>query len=70
MAHGLGHTGLTWHTALSCNGGACIAVAASGRTVLIADSKTPGGPVLSYTPAEWQEFVTGIKNGDFDNLIK
>lgn len=70
MAHGLGHTDLIWRTALSCNGGACIKVAASGQTVLIADSKAPGGPVLSYTPAEWEEFVTGIKNGDFDDLMK
>jgi hypothetical protein len=44
-------------------------VAASGRTVFLADSKSPDGPVLSYSPAEWQEFVAGIKNGDFDNLI-
>jgi hypothetical protein len=36
----------------------------------MADSKAPGGPVLSYSPAEWEEFVAGIKNGDFDDLIK
>ena len=69
MAHGLGHTDLTWHTALSCNGGTCVMVAASGQTVFLADSKSPDGPVLKYSPAEWREFVTGIKNGDFDNLI-
>jgi hypothetical protein len=36
----------------------------------MADTKTPGGPVLSYSPAEWEEFVTRIKNGDFDDLMK
>ena len=70
MAQGLGHTDLIWRTPLSCNGGACVAVAASGQTVLMADTKTPGGPVLSYSPAEWEEFVTRIKNGDFDDLMK
>ena len=70
MAQGLGHTDLIWRTALSCNGGACVAVAASGQTVLLADTKTPSGPVLSYSPAEWEEFITGIKNGDFDDLVK
>lgn len=70
MAYGRGHTDLTWRTALSCNGGACVKVAASGPEVFIADSKTPDGPVLSYTQAEWQEFVASIKNGEFDDLIK
>jgi predicted secreted Zn-dependent protease len=64
------HANLTWHTALSCNGGSCIKVAASGDIVLIADSKEPDGPVLAYTPAEWREFLAGAKNGDFDDLLR
>jgi predicted secreted Zn-dependent protease len=70
MAYGRGHTDLTWRTPLNCNGGACVKVAASGPEVLIADSKEPDGPVLSYSHAEWQEFVTSVKQGDFDDLIK
>jgi hypothetical protein len=38
--------------------------------ILIADSKAPGGPVLSCTTAEFREFITGAKNGDFDYLIQ
>lgn len=64
-----GDADLTWHTALSCSGGNCVRVAASGRTVLIGDSKNPNGPTLSCTPAEWREFLAGAKNGDFDDLI-
>jgi hypothetical protein len=37
--------------------------------ILIADSKTPGGPALSYTVDEFREFIIGAKNGDFDDLI-
>lgn len=70
MTYGRGHADLTWRMPLSCNGGACVKVAASGQAVLIADSKVPDGPVLSYTHAEWREFVTGVKKGDFDDLIK
>jgi predicted secreted Zn-dependent protease len=70
MVYERGNTGLIWHTTLSCNGGACVKVAASAQAILIADSKEPDGPVLSYTQTEWQEFVAGIKNGDFDDLIK
>lgn len=60
---------VTWRTARSCNGGTCVKVAASGESVLIADSKTPDGPVLAYTADEWREFLRGAKNGDFDDLI-
>ena len=70
MSYGrVSYAGLTWRTALSCNGGTCIAVAVNDQEVLIADTKTPDGPVLSYTPAEWHEFLAGAKNGDFDDLI-
>ena len=65
-----GHKRLTWHTALSCDGGACVQVAADDHSILIGNSRQPGGPVLEYTPAEWHEFVAGIKKGDFDDLLK
>jgi predicted secreted Zn-dependent protease len=65
-----GNTSLTWRTALNCNGGTCVKVAATGHTILVGDSKTPNGPVLTYSPAEWREFVAGVKNGDFDDLIE
>jgi predicted secreted Zn-dependent protease len=61
---------LTWRTALSCNGGTCVKVAVIGQMILIGDSKAPNGPVLSYTSAEWREFVLGVKNGDFDDLVE
>lgn len=65
-----GHTSLTWRTALRCNGGGCVKVAVNGQMVVIGDTKTPDGPILSYTPAEWREFVFGVKSGDFDDLIE
>ena len=37
--------------------------------ILIANSKTPGGPALSYTVEEFRNFIIGAKNGDFDDLI-
>lgn len=65
-----GHKGLTWRTALSCNGGACVQVAATEDGILLGNSRQSGGPVVSYTPDEWHEFVAGVKKGDFDDLIK
>lgn len=70
MSHArVSHDSLTWRTALSCNGGNCVRVAASGQAVFIGDSKRPDGPILSYTEDEWREFLLGVKNGDFDDLI-
>jgi hypothetical protein len=34
----------------------------------VRDSKNPDGAVLLYTAAEWRDFITGAKNGDFDDL--
>ena len=65
-----GHKGLTWRTALSCDGGACVQVAASEDGILLGNSRHPGGPVLDYTADEWHEFVAGVKKGDFDDLLK
>jgi predicted secreted Zn-dependent protease len=59
---------VSWHVARRCNGGECVRIAASGDMVLIGDSKDPDGPVLAYSRAEWQTFVEGIRQGDFDNL--
>jgi Domain of unknown function (DUF397) len=59
---------LSWHTARGCNGGSCIQVAASEDTIFIGDSKSPTGPVLSYSRDEWAAFAAGIRQGDFDHL--
>ena len=64
------HKRLTGRTALSCNGGACVQVAANENSIFIGNSRRPSGPVLEYTPDEWHEFVGGIKKGDFDDLLK
>ena len=69
MEYPWGHKSITWRTALNCNGGACVQVAASGQAVLIGSSREPGGPVLTYTPDKWREFVIGVKKGDFDDLL-
>lgn len=65
-----GNSHLKWRRSRSCISGACVEVAASGELILIADSKAPRGPILSYTNAEFREFITGAKHGDFDDLIK
>ena len=59
---------LDWHVSRTCEGGACIMVARNEDTVLLGNTTNPGGATLSYTTAEWQQFVAGVKQGDFDGI--
>jgi hypothetical protein len=45
------------------NGGNCVQVRRTTTAVQIRDSKNPDGPVLTFTPAEWQAFTAAIKDG-------
>ncbi|WP_405084823.1 DUF397 domain-containing protein [Microbispora sp. NBC_01389] len=38
------------------------------RLFLVRDSKNPDGPVLAFTQSEWDAFVGGVKDGEFDDL--
>lgn len=47
--------------------GNCVEVAGlSTQMIRIRDSKNPEGPVLLFTPAEWDAFLGGVRNGEFD----
>ncbi len=38
----------------------------SDHVITIRDSKNPDGPKLVFTPEEWEAFVAGVKDGEFD----
>lgn len=58
----------------NANGGQCVEVAADAvqagaehperrdRLFLVRDSKDPDGPVLAFTPSEWDAFLTSVKD--------
>ncbi|MCG5216976.1 DUF397 domain-containing protein [Streptosporangium sp. KLBMP 9127] len=49
------------------SGGQCVEVASNlPGLVAVRDSKNPQGPALVFGPGEWQAFVDGIKDGQFD----
>jgi hypothetical protein len=59
---------LVWRKASkSGSNGQCaeVAVTADGE-VRVRDSKNPDGPLLAFTPGEWNAFVAGAKDGEFD----
>ncbi len=44
----------------------CVEVAFIGDIIAVRDSKNPQGPALLFTPSEWDAFVGGAKDGEFD----
>ena len=44
----------------------CVEVAFVGDAIAVRDSKHPDGPMLIFTQAEWEAFVGGAKDGEFD----
>ena len=58
---------LAWRkSSYSGSGDNCVEVAAlpdGGQAVR--DSKEPDGPVLTFTPGEWNAFIKGAKDGEF-----
>jgi hypothetical protein len=51
----------------SNNGGNCVEVASNlPEVVAIRDSKDPHGSRLLFTPAEWDAFTAGVREGEFD----
>jgi len=36
------------------------------KLYLMRDSEKPDGPVLAFTPEEWEAFTLGVKDGEFD----
>ncbi len=47
-------------------GRGCVAVSMKGDHILIGDTKNPNQTPLKFDMDEWNVFVTGVKNGDFD----
>lgn len=55
--HGTGSTG---------SDSTCVDVAVRGGTVLVRDSKDPHGPSLRFGFDEWQVFLDGVRDGEFE----
>ncbi len=57
----------TYRRSTFCAHGSCVEVAQQvDGSVAMRDSKNPLVPPLSFTPAEWDDFVRGSKLGAFD----
>ncbi|HST66853.1 MAG TPA: DUF397 domain-containing protein [Mycobacteriales bacterium] len=57
-----------WHKSSFSSSGNCVEVALATDGVGVRDTKDREGPVLRFTRAEWDAFVAGVRNGEFDLL--
>ena len=54
-----------WITSSRCDSGACVQVRLTEDAVAMRDSKSAEGPVLLFSADTWNEFLTGVRVGDF-----
>ena len=68
-------SGVVWRRSSTSDSGdeACIEVAlapgskeGSEHVIAVRDSRHPDGPALIFTPAEWDAFTAGVRDGEFD----
>jgi hypothetical protein len=54
-------------SSLSAPNGNCVEVAdLSSDSIRVRNSRDAKGPTLQFTPAEWDAFLGGVRNGEFD----
>ena len=66
-------TAARWRKSSRSGARNCVEVAISAgskegseHVITLRDSKHPDGPTLVFTPAEWEAFVAGVRDGEFD----
>lgn len=57
-----------WRKSTFCNSGGCVEVAFDGDVVAVRDSKDPKLAAMRFTLAQWADFVSGVKNNEFDRV--
>lgn len=63
---GLSLSGAPWRKSRRSGLNGCVEVAVVDRVIAVRDSKDRSGPVLRFRPDEWEAFVAGVRDGEFD----
>ena len=54
-----------WHKSSRSDLSGCVEVAFVDGGVAVRDSKARDGSVLLFTPVEWEAFIAGVQDGQF-----
>lgn len=57
---------LAWWKSSYSGSNSCVEVAFLDAGVAVRDSKNQNGPALVFAPAEWDAFLAGVRNQEFD----
>jgi hypothetical protein len=55
-----------WRKSSRSNTASCVEVAVIDAQVAVRDSKHKDGAILLFTPVEWEAFIGGVRQGEFD----
>jgi len=59
--------GLSWRKSRFSGSSNCVEVAVRDGQIYVRDSKkAPIGPALAFSPSEWNAFLTGVRDGEFN----
>jgi Domain of unknown function (DUF397) len=56
----------TWRKATRSGYNGCVEVGVVDGQIAVRDSKDRQGPVLMFTPHEWEAFLGGARDGEFE----
>jgi hypothetical protein len=59
---------IAWQKSTHSVTNGCVEVAVIEGHFAVRDSKNRGGPILMFTHVEWDAFVAGIVDGEFDHM--
>ena len=57
-----------WRKSSRSSHNGCVEVALDPSEVAVRDSKDQDGPVLRFNAHEWEAFLAGVRNGEFEQL--
>jgi hypothetical protein len=55
-----------WYKSTHSNINGCVEVALIDGQIAVRDSKTKRGPALFFNRTEWDAFLGGVRDGEFD----
>jgi len=55
-----------WRKSSASGTNGCVEVAFHDGRVTVRDSKDPTGAALEFSLVEWERFLVGVRNGEFD----